>query len=289
MSIAVAPFTATPGPLAPQARTRRYLPQLGRLGFFAMLFVASLSQAAPARTIRVAMSEASPPASIVENGQSTGMYRELLETLFSRLPDYRLEFHAFPWARAQWAVQHDEMDIFITFPSANRIRYASFTADSLCVVDYGNIVYDLRGKKAAQIKSAKSFQDLRDLVFVSQDTVAWETENVPGYIRRYPVNGTTALMHMTFRRATGDFFIMPPEQAVYYAKQLGYEHQLGMKKVSFIPNSLAPIHIGLRKSYPDNKALMKAIDSAMHHPDFLTKKRAIEAWYKEHRLLQPRS
>lgn len=289
MSIAVlAPFT-TPGSPAPRSSIKRSRLHTRHFCFFSMLFLASLSQAAPLGTVRVAMSEAAPPTSFVVDGQASGMFREMLEALFSRVPAYKLEFHALPWTRAQWAVQHDEMDMFVTFPSANRARYASFTDNSLYVMDYGNIVYDLRGSKAGQIELARSFKDLMSLVFVTQDGVAWENENVPDYIQRYKVNGPASLMHMTFRRAAGDFFIMNTEQAVYYAKQLGYENHLGMKKVMFIPNSLAPFHIGLRKSYPDSKSLLAALDGAMRHPDFLMKKRAIELRYKVQPPLRPGS
>lgn len=231
--------------------------------------------------VRVAMSEAGVPTSYAENGKAAGVLKELLDAVFSELPAYRLVYQVVPWTRAQRAVEDGSMDMFITFPSASRVTYSAFTAQPIYALDYGTIVYDRTSAKAAKIAAARSFEDLRNMVFVHQDGVAWEEENVPAYIKRYQVNGPSSLMHMTFRRRTGDFFIMNPEKAVHNARQLGYERQLGMKKVSFIPNSLVPFHVGLRNSYPDSKALLAAMDGAMRQPEFQRKKRAIEQKHHE--------
>lgn len=51
--------------------------------------------------------------------------------------------------------------------------------------NYGNLVYDLKGEKGAQIESAKSFADLKKLIFVSQEAIEWEAETVPTYIERH--------------------------------------------------------------------------------------------------------
>lgn len=253
---------------------------LGALLAMAMLLAHTAVRAVEPKVVHVALSEAAPPTSFASNGHPAGMFPELLAALFRHAPGYAAELHSLPWSRAQWAVEHGVMDMFITFPSANRLLYANFSARPLHVLDYGNIVYDRSGPKAARIETATSFRDMRELVFVSQETVAWELENVPAYIERYTVNGPASLMHMTFRRQAGDFFIMNAEQAVYYARQLGYEKQLGMKRVSFIPHSLVALHLGVRKDYPDQKALMRVMASAMKHPEFLAKKAAIIQKYR---------
>jgi hypothetical protein len=251
-----------------------------RLLLSCCLLQPSLSQAAKPIVVHIALSEAAPAAGYIEDGHPTGVSKELLKALFALVPAYKPEFHPYPWIRAQSMVENGQMDLFATFPSKSRKQYAQFSARELYHVDYGNLVYDRKGSNAAIIESATSFKDLSKLVFVSQETVAWEEENVPKYIRRYTVNMPASLMHMTFQRKMGDFFIMPAEQAVYYARQLGYEHQLGMKKVTFIPDSEVSFHIGIRKTYPDAAPLMAALEAALKHPDFLTKKRAILLKYR---------
>lgn len=246
-----------------------------------LLLIAQPALAGGPALIRVALSDAGHPTSYAENGKPAGVLKEMLEALFSTMPAYRLEFRVLPWTRGQRAVEDGSMDMFVTFPSAHRSQYAAFTAQPMFTLDYGNIVYDLKGKNAAVIESARSFEDLKKLVFIHQDGVEWELENVPEYIKRYTINGPNPLMHMTFSRRTGDFFIMNAEKAVYYARLLGYEKQLGMKKVGFIPNSQVRFHIGLRHSYPDGKEVQAAMEAAMKQSEFLRKKHLIEQKYHE--------
>lgn len=229
--------------------------------------------------VRIALSEASPPTSYLENGEIKGMFKEVMALLFTHLPGYKPVFQTFPWPRAQLYVMGGEMDMFCTFPSDSRIAYADFVTDATFVWDYGYLVYDLANPKRQQIENARSFEDLRGLLFVSQEKVEWEQENVPAFIARYFVNAPHALLHMTFLRKSGDFFIMSPEQAVYYARQLGYERQLGMRKAAFIPNSQVRFHIGIRKTYPAKAALLAALEAAAQSPEYLARKRLIEKRY----------
>lgn len=243
-----------------------------------------LSACAAARAegvpVRVAVSDAMPPISYMENGQAYGMFREVLETLFEMTPGYRAEVRAFPWARAQWLVQNNRMDLFLTFPSRDRRAYAAFTQQPVFTLDYGNLVYRVGNTNTEKILAANSFEDMRGLVFISQDKVAWEKENVPPYIERYSVYHPPAIMHMAFQRKTGDFFIMPAEQAIYYANTLGYRDQMAMRKVGFIPNSLVPFHIGVRKSFDGAGKLLAALEATMKNPAFRARYRAIEQKYR---------
>ncbi len=247
-------------------------------------FNVAYAHAATPTLVRISLSEAPTPAALVGDKQSIPMLTELLQALFHFIPGYTPEFHAFPWTRAQQLVAIGRMDLFATSPSASRLRYADFSRGILYTSDYGNLVYDRKGDKGAQIESAKSFADLKKLVFVSQTAIEWEAESVPPYIERHMVNVPASLMHMTFHRHMGDFFIMPAEQAVHYAKQLGYEDRLGMKKVSFIPNSLVHFRVGIRKTYPDNKDLMAALEAGLKNPKFLAEKRVIELKYHGHHV-----
>lgn len=247
-----------------------------------LLAFAMAGPAHAGKVVRVAFSNTLAPASFVENGEVSGMLKDVMAALFVHVPEFKPEFHAYPWTRAQRMVEVGEMDMFVTFPSASRRAYASFSTHPIYIREYGNLVYDLQNSKAAKIAGAKSFDDLKNMVFVSQEAVSWEDENVPAYIKRYPVNGPPALMHMTFQRKKGDFFIMPEEQAMFFARQLGYDKQLGMKKVSFIPNSQVAFHVGVRKSHPDHKRIIAALEAAAQLPEFLAKKRSIERKYHEY-------
>lgn len=259
---------------------------------YILLFGLSLCCVVPAvavetATIRVALSEAMPPISYTRQGEANGMFREILEALFEVLPAYRAEFRAYPWARAQWLVQHDQMDLLLTFPSQDRKQYAEFSKQPVFTLDYGNLVYRADNSRSNQIIAANSFEDLRGLVFISQDMVAWEKENVPQFIQRYSVHNPSAIMHMAYERRTGDFFIMPAEQAIYYANMLGYRAQLAMRKVRFIPNSQVPFHLGVRKTLQGGSQLLSALEAAMQQPGFRAKRRAIEQKYRDLATAEP--
>lgn len=245
-----------------------------------------LAPAHAAEVVRIALSNTNAPMSYTEKGEVGGMLREMLAALFSYVPAYRPEFHAYPWTRAQRMVEIGEMDLFLTFPSRSRQAYAYFTEQPVYIRDYGNLVFDAGGRNASRIAAAKSFADLKNLIFVSQEAVSWEVENVPAYIKRYEVNSPPSLMHMIFQRRRGDFFIMPEEQALHFARELGYEKQLGMKRVSFIPNSQVHFHIGVRKSHPEHKKLLAALEAAVQLPEFQARKKAIEAKYRGYILAE---
>ena len=240
-------------------------------------------------TVRVALSEAMAPASFVEDGQASGMLKDMLKALFRNAPGYQAEFHAFPWTRAQRMVEAGEMDMFVTFPSGSRKEYADFSPHAIYTLDYGNIIYDRTSSKSAQIEAARSFEDLKGLTFISQESIAWEVDNIPPHIQRYMVNGPPSLLHMTFQRKRGDFFIMPAEQAVYLARQFGYAGQLGMKKVSFIPNSQVEFHVGVRKTHPKQKELLAVLNRASQSPGFIAQRKAIERKYRELAIAGPQA
>lgn len=249
------------------------------LAVLACCLAAPATGAAPA-LVRVAMSEQMPPVSFVENGMTSGILQELLQALFATLPQYQPQFQPFPWIRAQRMVESGQMDVFVTFPSPTRLAYAHFSAQPVFTLDYGNLVYALDGPHAEKIAQARSFDDLKDLVFVSQEAVEWETDNVPSTIRRTMVNAPNSLIYMTFERKTGDFFIMPMEQAIFFARRLGYEKQLGMKQVPFIPNSIVKFHVGVRKNFPGASQFIAAVDAALKSPVFQKQKKLIEQRYR---------
>lgn len=239
-----------------------------------------IAQASEARLLRFAMSAESPPSSYELNGEARGIIRDLLEELFAAMPEYRVEFLPVPWGRAQIEVANGRLDGFCTFPSNARKTYAHFAAKPMYVWDYGNLVYSRDNTKSALIAQAKSFDDLRSLLFISQESVDWERENVPGFIKRYPVNTPPQMIHMLFRRSAGDFIIMSQEQALYYAHQFGYAEQLRSAKVDFIPNSQVEFNIGLRKTLPDVEQIIARIDAAMLDPAFQAHREQIIHQYR---------
>lgn len=222
--------------------------------------------------IKVGLSDESPPTSYMDKDEAKGLLKDLLELVFEQLPEYKLSFYAQPWNRAQYQLQNDELDLFVTYPSDARKLYANFLSEVLYTWNYSYLIYNLDNPKRNLIEQAKSFEDLKDMTYLSQIGVDWEKENVPLYIKRLYFHKIEGIIHSLFRRNAGDFVIMSNEQASYYANKFGYQKKLGIKQVSLITNSQIEFHIGIRKTFKDNKKILQAISKVLNDPTFIQKK-----------------
>lgn len=243
--------------------------------FFIFLFAEFSLSATALKTVNIVFSSESPPTSYVENEKPVGIFIELFEQIFSELPQYKATYNSMPWARAQLEVKNNHMDLFLTFPSEARKEYAEFTQNTLYLWDYGNLVFSKQNRNQQKILNAESMKDLKGLFFVSQEGVEWENENVPAYIERNFSNNIASMISLLLKRNSGDFLIMSPEQAFYYANKLDCLDNLKMKKVNFITNSKVKFHIGVRKSYPQHKELLSDIEKVIAKPSFKKKKMLI--------------
>lgn len=229
--------------------------------------------------LKVVMSDDSPPTSYIENGKAAGMFYEITEALFKRLPKYKISFTALPWKRAQFELQQGAMDVFLTFPTEGRKKYAEFALEPLYEWDYGNLVFNKNNPKRSVIDKAAKFEDLKELTFLSQEGVDWENENVPPFIRRVFSKNIASMLHLVLGRGSGDFFIMSPEQAIFYANKHGYLDKMDMKKVTFISNDKVRFHFGVRKSFVGKESLIKAVEATMKNPEFINESTAIKTKY----------
>ncbi|HET8905062.1 MAG TPA: ABC transporter substrate-binding protein [Saccharospirillum sp.] len=197
-----------------------------------------------------------------------GIIPELTTELFSRLPGETLRMDAGPWVRMQRWVASGEIDGFVTYPSEERREYALFSQTPVYNIDIGYLVYRHDHLQRDRLESARSFDDLSGLVFIGQQGAEWERDNIPACLETILVGQLDTMMHLLVRRQTGDFLVMPPEQAVAIARRLGYNGQLAFHPVDFIPNARIPFHLGLRRSHPDARALIERADSVLRSPGY---------------------
>lgn len=249
------------------------------LVLFLCLWAQKTHAVAEIKVINVVLSSESPPTSYELDGEAAGIFAEYLRLVFSKLPQYRVKFHSIPWKRAQIEMQNNNMDVFFTCPTEERKTYAVFTKNNLYSWDYGNIVFNKNNPKKDLILKAKSFTDLRDLLFLSQEGVGWENENIPEYIKRRFVNKIDTMLQLLLGRSTGDFIVMGQDQANYFAQKNGHLENLQMKKVSFIKNSVVKFHIGVRKSFNEHKKLISEIEKILETQDFQKQKALIQKKY----------
>lgn len=220
------------------------------------------------------------PVSDGEPQDAWGILPELTSELFDRLPGESLSMSAGPWIRMQRLVATGQIDGFVTYPSSERIDYALFSETSVYNIDFGYLVYRSNHPQRERLESAQSFDDLEDLVFIGQQGAEWERDNIPSSLKTILVGQLDTMMHLLVRRQTGDFLVMPPEQAVDIARRLGYAGQIAYHPVDFIPNARIPFHVGLRRSHPETAKLIERIDEVLRSVDFNDSADRIIAGYR---------
>lgn len=210
-----------------------------------------------------AFAEDEAPVSYAEEGETIGSLPEITRMMFEFLTEHDVKMVALPWPRAQRMVASGSADGFVTYPSEERKQYAHFTKDAAYYIDYGYLIYHRDNPARQQLESARSFDDLRGLTFIGQNSAQWERENIPDFLDTTLVNSLDAMTHLLLRRQVGDFIVMPPEQAIYLAKQHGYRSQMIYRQVDFIPNSRIPFHIGVSKTLAAAEAFVASIDRVL--------------------------
>ena len=215
-----------------------------------------------------AYSDNAPPYSASAQQRAVGLFPDIVDLVFRYIPDHEVSHVAVPWARAQYNVRNGWSDGLLTYPSDARKEFMVFSAEPLYVQDYGNLVYSTDNPNAEKIGAASSFEDLAGLTVVVERGSSWEEENIPQDFRRVAGQDPSAMMHLLFRRAVGDFLIMPAENARYLAQRLGYLESLAMHDVDFIPDSPIPFHLGVSSQLPNAQEIIERVEAVMKMPEF---------------------
>lgn len=225
------------------------------------------------KDLKFVFSDTNPPFSYVsEKEQIVGLIPELVEIVMKNYGEISYEFKIFPWKRAQILVEKAEMDAFCTYPSKSRKDYAIFTKTPLLHLEYNYLIFSKNNSKIDELLKIKEINDLNNFTFVSHSATEWEQDNVPKSVKRVYVDKHEQLLHLTFKRDTGDFFIMNLEEAVYLATLLGYKEKLMYTKVNFIKDSIIPFNIGIRKDYPNANLIINDIEVILQDSKFVEEK-----------------
>lgn len=247
---------------------------------FLMLLLASPAVSHSSEELTFVFSDTSAPYSSLRDEKAVGLFPDLVQLVFSYLPDYTAASLVVPWARAQYNVKNGLSDGFLTYPSEQRQDYAVFSKDPLFTQDFGHLVYSADNPNRAVIESATSFADLSDLVVVVENGSKWEEQNIPGYLERVTGQHINAMMHLLMLRGAGDFLVQPAEDARLLAQQLGYSEKLRVRKVDFIPNSLIPFHLGVSRKLPHANEVIRQIDAVLQSADFQSQSSALIESYR---------
>lgn len=252
----------------PQRLFNRIRVWFGLLMAMAGIALVALPGAATADDWRFGFAEDEAPISDAGPRGAQGIVPDLATELFYRLPGETLVMEAGPWVRMQRWVETAQLDGLVTYPSEERRRYARFSETPVFTMDYGYLIYRHDHPQRDLMEAAGGFEDLAGLVFIGQRGAEWERDNIPASLETVQVGQLDTMMHLLVRRQSGDFMVMPPEQAIAIARRLGYESQVAYHPVDFIPNARIPFHVGLRLSHPKTDTVIERIDRVLRSADY---------------------
>ncbi|MFC4258554.1 substrate-binding periplasmic protein [Marinobacter lacisalsi] len=227
-----------------------------------------------------AFAENSPPYSFTHEEKADGLLPDLVQLVFSFIPDYTAESVVMPWPRAQYNVRLGFTDGLLTYPSKERKEYVIFSAMPLFTQDFGYLVYSADNPNKDLIETASSFADLSGLKVIVEKGSKWEENNIPDYLERVPGRDADIRMHLLMRREAGDFLVQPAENARFIARKFGYTENLKVRKVDFIPNSQIPFHVGVSREYPSSLDVINQVDQVMQSPEFQTRLNILTESYR---------
>ena len=247
-----------------------------------LVFCLGVFSSAQAQTnLRFVFDQGSPPYSYKDaDGNAIGLFPELVKAAFAALPEYSITVEAYPWARAQEMVQRGVADGFMTYPSEGRKKYAVFNSAPGFVEDIGYLVFVPKNPNAERLRTAKSFEDLRPFLFLGSSASEWETDNVPGYIKKESIAQDESRLHILIQRRHGDFIIMGRENCNYLLNKLGYGGRLEFAKVNFLPDAQVPFNLGIAKMRPDAVDIIGKLNKAMASPKLKAELQKIQKRYQ---------
>ncbi|MCJ8169597.1 substrate-binding periplasmic protein [Atopomonas sediminilitoris] len=249
----------------PLARLLKLSP-LCRISVVALMLVcAGISHA---QEINLAFADDSPPLTYAKNGQALGIIPELAQWLIEHTPGLSFKATALAWPRAQREVEQGRLDGFLTYPSGERQNYAVFTPSAVYHINSSYLIYRHDNPHRARMERATQLSDLNGLTLVAPSGTGFVDDNIPAGIQRVFTPHVESVYHLLFKRRNGDFTLLPPEQAIYSTKQLGYHGALRYHAVDFIPNSKIPLHLGISKANPKAQALIALLESTLQTTAF---------------------
>lgn len=254
---------------------------LSRLTYTVCLVVYLASPAGQAQTLRMGFADDIPPLSMQEDGALKGLIPELAQWLVNHSGDFTFYGEGLPWPRAQQKVAAGELDAFLTYPSAERQRYALFSAQPVYLLDSSYLIYSRHSPQRARLEQAQSLADLTGMTLVAQRGTGYIDDNIPTTIKRLLSTHWDGVYHLLFRRGHGDFTLAPPEQALYSAQQLGYRDALRYRQVDFIPNARIPLHLGISRQQPQAAKWLAALEKTLNSAAFHRARDAIIARYRQ--------
>lgn len=207
-----------------------------------------------------------PYVFIDEQGNTGGVYIEILRELFETELGMELVFTPLPWKRAQLAVKNGQADILVTVATPERLEYA--VASELPVLEVYLQVYTSVGHpKRQQMDVIKSGKDIKALGLIPVTNIGnqWHMQNIDsfGVATEYVLAEANAFQMVAAKR--GDITIEPNIAGRHLIKELQLEEKVEATEARFGPLQM---HLLMGKNSPHfhlvpriNEALKRLVDS----------------------------
>jgi len=226
------------------------------------------------------ISATDPPLSSTIDGEAVGLFPELIELVFSFIPELNVVIKPFPWVRAQALIENGSVDGFMTYPSDKRKKYADFSHSVVYTQDYGYLIYHKANLNRFTLENSKSFDDIANLKVIIETGSEWEIDNIPKYLKSITARNQDIKLKLLLLRREGDFLVMPPENAKYIARKFGYEKDVAYHSVRYINDSLVPFHIGMSHKYKRVNEVMTLVDAVLINSEYQTQRLKIVDRYR---------
>lgn len=208
-----------------------------------------------------------PPYSFLnqETGQVEGILIDLIDTLSPAL-NLDFEHSAYPWKRAQSMLKAGDVkaDAFCCPATDERERYALFAQTPVTTLQEPVLFYNPDNPKADLIRSVQFKEDLNPFQganFLGNSTHAKTWKHHPNMTQ---VESVELIIKMLVRGHL-DFYFANPVVTGYIIRQMGFSGRLAYISLAHIfkQGSLTQMRFGLRRSYPNSKALIAHIEMAI--------------------------
>jgi polar amino acid transport system substrate-binding protein len=215
-------------------------------------------------TITLAFSaESMPPYYTIstDSNEITGVWREMLDTLFVEKLGWHVRYIFRPWQRAQNDVKLGNADGFISIVTEERLQYAAPIPTTFCCFPLHLFTYNDH-PQIEQMKNIRSVDDLMamNLQLVSNIGNGWYKDNIEknGVKTLWLPTDAQALQFVSLQRVDG--LIDLPSSINNLADTLGIEDRIMDTGVSF---GQVNIHLLIGTSSPF-AGRIEEINSAMH-------------------------
>lgn len=182
-----------------------------------------------------------------------GLFIDMCEEILHKRLGYKVEYHVYPWKRAQETVKNGTHDAFITFPTAERLNYTVEGNEGFANVQR-KMFTGSKNPKINELKKVKEIKDLRGFRILGYAGDGWGKQKleIEAGLKRHLVNSIPSVLKMLVENR-GDVFVSSPPIVYYELKQLGLLGQVVELPVVFEEASfklLISKNSDLRKELP---------------------------------------